>query len=289
MIEHSSSCSRRALLQGGLAAVVGGVGRSGADAAEGRGTDSWDGLKVGVASYTLRKMSVSEAIGAIRRTGLPYVSIKDSHLPLSSTPEERRAVAASFRNAGIEPLSCGVITMGNDEQSVRGALEYGRDIGVPTVVCSPHPDSMPLLDRLVKEFDMRLAIHNHGPGDKRFPTPYDVYEHVRSFDARIGLCVDVGHTARSGVDPAQAILKLRSRIYDIHIKDVDRMAPEGTTVEGGRGVIDLAAVLRALRVSHYSHSVSIEYEKDPGDPLPGLSETVGYLHGLLAATRKRRA
>jgi sugar phosphate isomerase/epimerase len=179
--------------------------------------------------------------------------------------------------------------MQNDEQSVRNAMVYGKDIGVPTVVCSPHPDSMPILDRMVKEYDMRLAIHNHGPGDKRFPTPYDVWNAVHRYDARIGLCIDVGHAGRSGLDPAQAILKLRSRVYDIHIKDIDRTIAEGVTVEGGRGALDLGSIVRSLQTIGYSHIVSIEYEKDGDDPLPGLAETTGYLHGLIAAGRKAKA
>ncbi len=208
--------------------------------------------------------------------------IKDFHLPLNSTTEERRSVAARFKEAGITPLSCGNITMENDAANVRRAFEYARDAGLPTIVCSPHPDSMPILDAMVKEFDIRLAIHNHGPEDKRFPSPYDVWKAVERYDRRIGLCIDVGHTARAKVDPAEAIRRCRERLYDLHIKDIDSTAPEGKTVEAGRGVLDLASILRALLQVGYPHLVSFEYEKDQDDPLPGLAETVGYTKGLLA-------
>jgi sugar phosphate isomerase/epimerase len=251
-------------------------------AAEGRSADPWRGFKAGVASYTLRKFPLEAAIRSIQRVGLSYVSIKDFHLPLNSTPEERRSVAARFKEAGITPLSCGNITMENDAANVRRAFEYARDVGLPTIVCSPHPDSMPILDAMVKEFDIRLAIHNHGPEDKRFPSPYDVWKAVERYDRRIGLCIDVGHTARAKVDPAEAIRRCRERLYDLHIKDIDSTAPDGKTVEGGRGVLDLGAILRALLQVGYPHLLSFEYEKDQDDPLPGLSETVGYTKGLLA-------
>ncbi|HKC11589.1 MAG TPA: sugar phosphate isomerase/epimerase [Vicinamibacteria bacterium] len=251
-------------------------------AAEGRSADPWRGFKAGVASYTLRKFPLEAAIRSIQRVGLRYVSIKDFHLPLNSTPEERRSVAARFKEAGITPLSCGNVTMENDAASVRRAFEYARDVGVPTIVCSPHPDSMPILEAMVKEFDIRLAIHNHGPEDKRFPSPYDVWKAVERYDRRIGLCIDVGHTARAKVDPAEAIRRCRERLYDVHIKDIDSTAPDGKTVEGGRGVLDLGAILRALLQVGYPHLLSFEYEKDQDDPLPGLAETVGYTKGLLA-------
>jgi sugar phosphate isomerase/epimerase len=141
---------------------------------------------------------------------------------------------------------------------------------------------MPILDSMVKEFDIRLAIHNHGPEDKRFPSPYDVWKAVEGYDRRIGLCIDIGHTARARVDPAEAIRRCRDRLYDLHIKDIDSTAPEGRTVEAGRGVLDLRSILRALLEVGYPNLLSFEYEKDEDDPLPGLAESVGYVRGLLA-------
>jgi sugar phosphate isomerase/epimerase len=245
--------------------------------------DPWRGLTPGVASYTLRKLPTDQAIKAIRRLGLKAVSIKDFHLPLSSTPEERKAVRQKFLDAGITPMSCGNITMQNDEANVRQAFEYARDAGIPVIVCSPHPDSMPLLDRMVKEFDIKIAIHNHGPEDKRFPSPYDAMKAVEKFDKRLGLCIDVGHTARAGVDPAKAIRELRDRLYDMHVKDINSTAPNGGTIEGGRGVLDLRAVCSAALTIKYPYLFSFEYEKDGDDPLPGLAETIGYVKGVLSS------
>jgi sugar phosphate isomerase/epimerase len=244
--------------------------------------DGWRGLKAGVASYTLRKLPLDAAIAAIQRVGLSYVSIKDFHLPLKSTAEERRAVAAKFKAAGITPLSCGNVTMQNDEANVRQAFEYARDTGLPTIVCSPHPDSMPILDKMVKEFDIKLAIHNHGPEDKRFPSPHDVWNAVQKYDKRIGFCIDVGHTARAKVDPAEAIRKYKERLYDLHFKDIGSTAPDGKTVECGRGVLDLKSIAQATLDIRYPHLFSFEYEKDENDPVPGLAESIGYTRGLLA-------
>lgn len=276
-----SAVTRREMVKAGLVAAAGlplGTRRAAA-AAPG---DGWRGLKAGVASYTLRKLPLDAAIEAIRRVGLSYVSIKDFHLPLTSTPEERRAVAAKFKAAGITPLSCGNVTMQNDEANVRQAFEYARDTGLPTIVCSPHPDSMPILDAMVREFDIKLAIHNHGPEDKRFPSPHDVWKAVEKYDRRIGFCIDVGHTARAKVDPAEAIRKYGDRLYDLHFKDIGSTAPDGKTVECGRGVLDLKSILQATLDVRYPHLFSFEYEKDENDPVPGLAESIGYTRGLLA-------
>jgi len=276
--------NRRELIKGAAMAAALPVARLSAQTTASTlppGRDRWRGLKPGVASYTLRKMPLEAAIKAIQRVGLSYVSIKDFHLPLDSTTEQRKAVAAQFKAAGITPLSCGNVSMKNDVADVRRAFEYARDLGLPTIVCSPDPDSLKILDAMVKEFDIKIAIHNHGPEDKRFPSPYDVWTAVQPYDKRVGLCIDVGHTTRAGVNPAEAIRKCRERLYDLHIKDIDSAAPNGQTIEGGRGIIDMAAVLRALLDVKYPYLVSFEYEKDADDPLPGLSETIGYAKGLL--------
>ncbi|MEP7271529.1 MAG: sugar phosphate isomerase/epimerase [Acidobacteriota bacterium] len=256
------------------------------DAAEARqriAGDGWAGFKAGVASYTLRKMPLDDAIKAIKRVGLSYVSIKDAHLSLKSSTEERKEVAAKFKAAGITPMSCGNVGMENDEAQIRNAFEYARDLGLPTIVCSPDPRALPILDRMVKEFDIKIAIHNHGPEDKKFPSPYDVWTAVQPYDKRVGLCIDVGHTARALVDPAEAIVKCRARLYDLHFKDIASTDPKAGTVEAGRGVLDLKSILQALQRVKYPYLLSFEYEKDSDDPLPGLSESIGYTRGLLAA------
>ncbi|MEP7258399.1 MAG: sugar phosphate isomerase/epimerase [Flavitalea sp.] len=291
------SLSRRHILKTGVLAAIGASIASGVSAQiinplainTEPDTDAWKGLKMGIASYTFRKLSVEKTIKAMQRLDLKYVSIKDYHLPLTSSTEERKAVVQQFKDAGITPLSCGNITMKNEEADIRHAFEYARDCGIPTIVCSPDPDSMPILDRMVKEFDIKLAIHNHGPEDKRFPSPHEVYQAAKGYDSRIGLCIDVGHTARAKADPAECILKYKDRLYDLHLKDIESLAPDAATVAGGRGVLDLYAILHALLKIKYAHQISIEYESNPEDPYADVAETVGYAKGLLLGmTRGRR-
>jgi inosose dehydratase len=285
-----NSISRRQLIKAGaLAAAVPALpffAVSAAKAAAAEDADPWHGLKVGVATYSLRELPVEEAIKGVKRVGLKYVSIKNvkNHIDLSHTPEERKQRAQMFRDAGLTPLSVGNVSMRSGEAEIRKAFEYARDIGVPTIVCAPALDAIPILDKMVKEFDLKLAIHNHGPEDKGFfPSPYDVMRAVEKFDERIGLCIDVGHTARAGVDPAESILKCKDRLYDLHMKDISALGDKNTPIEAGRGILDLKSILTATLKVNYRGLVGFEYEKDAKDPLPGLAETVGYIKGLLKA------
>ena len=245
--------------------------------------DPWRGLRMGVATYSLRGMKVEDAVEAIKRVDVKYASIKDVHLRMESPQSWRHAVARKFKEAGITLASCGVVNMENDEAKIRAAFDYAKDIQVPVIVCSPHPDALPILDKLVKEFDIKIAIHNHGPGDKRFPSPYDALTAVQKLDERVGLCIDVGHTAKMGVNPAQAIRECKERLYDVHLKDVFNPAQRGPEVELGRGHLDVRAMLQALLDINYAYHVGLEHEKDPKDPVPGVAESIGYAKGLLAS------
>ena len=287
----SRSLSRRDLVRVGAGAIAAATlankSTALAQAADSAPLDTWHGLKVSVATYTFHAQSIEVTLKDINRTGLKYASIKDVHLPFNTTPEQRKAIAQRFIDAGITPLSCGNVSMKNDEADVRRAFEYARDIGLPTIVCAPHPDSMPILDKMVKEFDIKLAIHNHGPEDKHFPTPESVWNAAKSFDKRIGLCIDVGHAARAGADPVADILRYRERLYDMHFKDIADTSPHGAAIEVGRGVLNIPGMLENLLKIKYTHLVSFEYEKNDPDPLPGLMESMGYVRGVLHGMKGR--
>jgi inosose dehydratase len=281
--------SRRDLLKTGAlaAAAIPTINLSSFAAPATEEADPWLGLKIGVATYTVRELPIEEAIKAIQRVGLKYISIKNvkNHIDLSHTPEERKQRVQMFKDAGLIPLSVGNVSMKNDEADIRRAFEYARDIGVSTMVCAPQKDSIPILDKMVKEFDIKLAIHNHGPEDKQFPSPYDVMQAVGKYDKRIGLCIDVGHTARANVDPAESIIKCRERLYDLHMKDISALGNRNTPIEGGRGILNTKSILAALLKIKYQGLVGFEYEKDSKDPVPGLAESVGYTKGVLAGLK----
>ena len=240
------------------------------------------GLRLGMASYSFRAFNLDETIAMTVRLGLKRLSVKSMHLPLENSSDQIRAAAAKIRAAGLEPYAGGVIYMAK-EAEVEQAFAYARAAGMEMIVGVPDHGLLPLVEKKVKQYDLKLAIHNHGPTDKVYPSPQSAYDLIRGLDRRIGLCLDVGHTQRCGIDPAEAAEKCFDRLLDVHIKDVTAANAEGATLEAGRGMVDLPKFLATLRRLGYSGTVSLEYEKDEKDPLPGAAESIGYFRGILAA------
>ncbi len=237
-------------------------------------------LQLGMASYSLRQFSLDEAIAMTNRLGLEYISLKSMHLPYESSEAELNTAVAKIRSAGLNLYGGGVIYMGS-EQEVNDAFAYASTAGFQVIIGVPAHDLLDLVNQKVQEYDIKVAIHNHGPGDEQYPSPESVYERVRNLDERIGLCIDIGHTKRLGIDPAEQALKYADRLHDVHVKDVSAASAEGETVEIGRGVIDIPGFLYTLLRINYHGVVALEYEKDPDDPLPGAAESVGFLRGVL--------
>jgi len=239
-------------------------------------------FQLGMASYTLRSFSQEEAIAMTKRLELEQICFKSFHLAMDSTDEECAAAAAACREAGMELYGGGVISM-KSEEDVNNAFRYAKAAGMSVIVGTPSPEMLPLVDVKIKETDIRVAIHNHGPGDNVYPRPQDAYEKTAAFDSRIGLCIDIGHTLRIGADPVESILKYGDRLYDMHLKDVTKAAPDGKTCVCGRGVIDIPGVIRALIEIGYDRIASFEYEAEGSDPLPGAAQSVGYVRGVMDA------
>jgi inosose dehydratase len=245
-------------------------------------TEPDKGLKLGIASYSLRKFPLDQAIALTRRAGLKYITLKDVHLSFKSSPAELAAARKQIEAAGLTLMGGGVIYINNKEPEARAFFEYARQAGMPTMVCSPDPEALGLVEKLAGEYDTRIAIHNHGPGDKRYPSPLDVLRLVQDRSPRMGICIDVGHTVRLGEDPVEVIEKCAPRLYDFHIKDVSAATAKGAPVPVGRGVIDIVAVLKTLARLQFKYHIALEYEADAEAPLPGLAESVGYMRGALA-------
>ena len=239
-------------------------------------------LKLGLASYTLRQFKIDQAIEMTKRVGLKYIALKDMHLAMNSSNDEIHETAKKVSDAGLVLYGGGVIYM-KDEAQVNRAFDYAKEAGMKVIIGVPSPELLPLVDKKVKEYDIIVAIHNHGPGDKVYPTPESAYEKIKDLDKRIGLCNDIGHTQRIGVDPSASIIKLADRLHDLHIKDVTEATAKGQVCEVGRGVIDIPKVIKTLKQIKFDGVVSFEYEKDANDPLAGLAESVGYVKGVIAS------
>lgn len=239
-------------------------------------------LPVGIADYTFLNFDIPQSINMLQRLDIHQMSLKNFHLPYDSPKEKIDEVVNEYKKGGITIYGVGVIYMKNKD-AIDQAFEYAKNVGVSMIIGVPEHELINYVEQKVKLYNIRLAIHNHGPEDKMYPSPEIAYDLIKNKDPRLGLCLDVGHAQRAGVDPYKAVLKYNRRIFDFHIKDVTKAEQDGKAIEVGRGIINFPAFTKALRKINYPGLCSIEFEKDMKDPLPGIAESVGYFKGVKAS------
>ena len=286
---------KTAALAGILLPAMGSLSRLGA-AATPESAPASAGMELGLAGYSLRKYSTDEAIAVMKKLGITSISVFKVHVPIQlSTPEVCATMAGKIRDAGLSIASTGVVYLAKDESVMRRAFECAKAAGISTMTASyaaaPDADTLRMTERFVREYNIRLAFHNHGPEDSIFPSPYDVWKAVEPFDERLGLCIDIGHSHRAGVDPTEAILKCRSRLYNVHVKDslADVGAKKDIPVGLGFGKLDLRSVLAALLEIDFKYQVALEDEVEWADPATGLAQSFGYLRGMVAALSRQKS
>jgi len=240
-------------------------------------------LTLGVASYSTRKFTLDQTLEMAKTLGVTSMTFKDVHIPRTGTPDATRVLREKIVAAGITIMGGGTITLPNDPAEIRRNFEYAKAAGFPLIFTSPDPAALDTIEQMAKEYDIKVAIHNHGPEDKWWPRPQDAYAAVKSRDSRLGLCIDVGHTLRTGTDPVAACRECKDRLYDMHVKDLAVKTDRDSQVAVGRGLIDFPALFRTLLDIGYQGQVGLEYEIHEDDPLPGMIESLAYERGVLAA------
>jgi sugar phosphate isomerase/epimerase len=240
-------------------------------------------LTLGLASYSFREFSLDQTLAMAKRLAITHMTFKDVHLPRTDPPETTRVLAEKIRAAGITIMGGGTITLNNDAAQIKKDFEYAKNAGFPLIFVSPDPAALDTIEQMAKTYDIKVAIHNHGPEDKWWPKPQDAYAAIKSRDKRMGLCIDVGHTMRTGVDPVQACRDCRDRLYDMHMKDLRVKTDRDSQVEVGRGLVDVPALFKTLIQIGYRGQVGLEYEINAKDPLAGVAESMAYMRGVLAA------
>jgi sugar phosphate isomerase/epimerase len=238
-------------------------------------------FKLGVASYTLRKFSTEQALDMTLRCGVNRITFKSMHLPLDASDETIKNTVALCKQKGVQLYGCGVVTM-KTKADVDQAFHYASVAGMDMIIGVPYPEVLSYVNEKVQEYNIRLAIHNHGPGDDLYPSAETAFNRIKNLDKRIGLCVDIGHTKRINRDPEKDVEDYFERVFDIHIKDVTAPTAEGDTCIIGRGVINFVSFLKKLKELNYQGTLALEYEAEENDPLPGMMESFGYVKGIMA-------
>ena len=240
-------------------------------------------IKLGLCSYTFRNFSRAQLIGFMKQLNISDLNVKDVKDHLPTDPAQEQQALADYAAAGIKLHAAGAIYFpSSDEKDIRGKFEYAKRAGINVIVAGdPTPESLKWIERFVKEYDIKIAIHNHGPEDKFFPSPFDVLKAIKDLDPRIGFCIDVGHAVRANANVVEAIHATGSRLYDMHVKDLTSYTSKESQVAVGEGVLPFREIFQALAEIKYPGFVDLEYEINGTDPMPGVIESLAYMRGVL--------
>lgn len=240
-------------------------------------------VRLGVASYSLRKFPRDKALAMIKELRTPYVNLKSVHLPYELSADQLAAARREIEAQGFQIVGGGTITFGKDtDEDVQRYFDYAKAAGMPLIVGTCAPEVLPRIEKFVKRYDIKVAIHNHGPEDKHFPSPYDVLKQVKDLDPRVGLCMDIGHAERAGADVVQAAADAGPRLLDMHAKDLRDLRVRESQCIVGEGKIPIPELFKQLQKQRYAGFVNLEYEIDADDPLPGMKQSFAYMRGVLA-------
>ena len=249
-----------------------------------RQTDEASPIRLGLASYTFRNFDRAQLIGFMKQLNVFALNAKDvkNHLPME--PQQEAVALADYATAGIKLHAVGAIYFAKDDDAdIRSKFDYCKRAGVGVIVAGdPTPENLPRIEKFVKEYDIRIAIHNHGPEDKLWHSPLDVLKAVKDMDPRIGCCIDVGHTVRAGTDVVQAIHEAGPRLFNLHMKDLSNFESKESQVAVGEGRMPVRKIFEALIAIKYPGFVDLEYEIHPDDPMPGVIASFAYMRGVLA-------
>lgn len=239
---------------------------------------------LGMAGWTFHKFDLQKTLETMKQLDVHYLCIKDFHLPLDSSDEDITNFHKKLAEYGVIGYGVGPIYMKSEAEADR-AFAYAQRVGVKVLVGVPNYELLDYVEQKVKQYDIKLAIHLHGPDMPMYPNAEDIWNNVKDRDARMGMCLDIGHNLRYGSDSLSDLKKYHTRVFDIHMKDVTGTTKADKSVEVGRGRIDFPLFVKLLRKYNYTGSVSLEYEKDMNNPFMGIAESVGYFRGVCYTTR----
>ena len=273
-----ASLSRRRFLALSSAAALGATWFDSARVLQAAGLadakDAWGGFPVGVQSYSLRNYKLPEALRHLQGMGVHFVEFAGGHLPPTASDEQIAEALKLAEAADLKVSAHGVNAFAKDHEKNKKIFDFAKRLGIRTITANPQPDAETFasLDKLVAEYDIRIAIHNHGPG-----ALYDkldgVVKIIKDHDKRIGACVDCGHFLRSGEDPVKCVRELKDRVYGVHLKDEKETNTKASAnAILGKGHLDVVGLFKALRQIKFpaDGALSLEYEANPMNPIDDM-------------------
>lgn len=247
--------------------------------------DKWGGFPVGVQSFSLRSFKLPEVIRHLQGMGVHYVEFAGTHLPPTASDEQIAEALKMCAAADVKLSAHGVNGFSKDHEKNKRIFDFAKKLGIRTITANPQPDgeTFASLDKLVAEYDMRIAIHNHGPG-ALYDKVAGVVEAIKGHDKRIGACVDCGHFISSGEDPVKCALTLADRVYGVHMKDHAESGKKSGNVVIGKGHLDVVGLFKALRQIKFpaDGALSLEYEANADNPIDDMKACLAVAQEAIA-------
>lgn len=270
--------SRRDALRGGAAALAAAF----PSLLAAKDEDPFGGFTVGIQSYTFRKFNLEQAVTKTAAVGLKYVEFFRGHVPVESKPDQIKSVLKLCKDNGVTPVAFGVEPFSKNHDENKKRFEFGAALGVKALTADPTPDSFDSLDKLCAEYKIAIAIHPHGPNGKdrhRWWSAETILAAVKDHHELIGTCLDTGHLIRmaqlgEALDPAQQVKVMGKRNFGMHLKDHDNKRKTDVLYGQDGGVLDVTAVLKALRAEKFGGYVAIEYEAKENEPTEDVKALV---------------
>jgi sugar phosphate isomerase/epimerase len=255
---------------------------------------------LGVAGYTYHKKNIDETLKDMQSLDIRNLCVKDFHLPIKATQAEVDAFKKKCADHNVNPYAVGPVYMDKTELADE-VFAYAKRLGVKTIVCVPFEyrdvngkkvryESRKMCEYLSslceKNPCMRIAIHNHGPDiPYLFPNAESMWKMIKDLHPNMGMCLDIGHQFRDNRDPADAIYKYHSRIFDVHLKNVSDNSKKGRAQPLPRGKINLVEVAQALKDVGYAGCCSLEFERNFDNNYAEIAECIGYFRGVMDSIR----
>lgn len=265
------------------------------------------GFAIGCQAYSFNRFTVFEAIEKTEQTGSKVIEFYPGQ---SLSPDRRtvkwdhnaddaliREVQEKLQKHGIRAVNYGVVGIPNDEAGARKIFEFAKKLGLYGVT-TESLDSLDVAEKLAKEFDIRVCIHEHAKRMKKDAsgqmvedTSYKVWnpayvaEVVRNRDPRIGACADIGHWQTSGIRAIDGLKMLRGRVLSLHMKDRAALGPGQHDAIFGTGQSDIGGVLAELRAQGFDGNISIEYEYNWDNSVPDIAQCIGFVRGWAAQSK----
>jgi len=232
-------------------------------------------FRMTIQSYSLRKMPFEAAVEAVFfDLKCNAVELWPEHFPMGLPEADfRRRLKTMRQNNKMRRMGWGVAEFGKDHGKNEEVFEFAKKLGIYAILAYPEAESFESLGKLVAKYDMRVAIHNHGPNDKRYGTPDLIAKALEGVaDKRIGLCIDTGHFLLAGVNPVDVAMKFKDRIHSVHLKDIKDEGGKKEECILGKGSLDLVGFLKVLKEAKFPGGLALEYELEPDNPVPSMKK-----------------